>query len=94
MKGERHGLSAQPTEPIVYLQNDHRDGLLMNYKKKKLLFISKIGTKGSFSHKNSEISHIWKAYLTLELVKQDKYTNYNVSSILICQAKYYVHTCI
>jgi hypothetical protein len=41
---------------------------------------------------NSKISHIWKAYLTLEIVKQNKYPKDNGSSILLCQAKYCVHT--
>jgi hypothetical protein len=33
--------------------------------------------KWSKSGPNSDISHIWKAYLTLEIVKQDKYPKYS-----------------
>ena len=65
---------------------------------KNYIFISKRGL-------NSEILHIWKAYFTLEIVKQDKCPKYNGSSIfacsthycvwsLLCQAKYSVHTFI
>ena len=32
----------------------------------------------------TEIDHIWKAYLTLEMVKKDKCPKYNGSSILLC----------
>jgi len=37
-----------------------------------------------------EISHIWKTYLTLEIVKQDKCLKYNGSGILQCPTHHYV----
>ena len=43
----------------VFLQNDHKNVLLFYF------------VRGP----NSEISHIWKAYLTLEIVKEDKCPN-------------------
>jgi hypothetical protein len=36
---------------------------------------------------------IWKAYLTLETIKQDECQSYSGSSKLLCQTKYCVHTC-
>ena len=46
--------------------------------------------KGSRKGPNSEILHIWKAYLTLEIVKQDKCPKYLRSSILLCRTHYCV----
>ena len=51
--------------------------------KKNLLFYYK---KGSKRDQNSEISHVWMAYLELEIVKQDKCPKDNDSSILLCPA--------
>jgi hypothetical protein len=39
---------------------------------------------------NVQNLHIWKPYLTLELVKQDKSLKYNGSSILLCPTFYCV----
>ena len=39
---------------------------------------------------NSEIFHICKAYLTFEIVKQQKCPKYNKSSILLCTTHYCV----
>ena len=49
------------------------------------IFISKRGL-------NSEILHIWKAYFTLEIVKQDKCPKYNGSSIFACSTHYCVRS--
>jgi len=48
-----------------FLQNDHLYGLLMNHKKFAILF-----RKEPKWCINTEIAHIWKAYLTLEIVKK------------------------
>jgi len=48
-----------------FLQNDHLHRSLMDHKKKLVFYIE----KGSEGGPNSEIFHIWKAYLTLEIVK-------------------------
>jgi len=38
---------------------------------------------------NSKILHIWKVYyITLKIVKQDKWVKYSVSSILLLQVHY------
>ena len=57
--------------------------------KKNLLFYYK---KRSKRDQNSEISHVWMAYLELEIVKQDKGPKDNGSSILLCPAIYHVKT--
>ena len=36
------------------------------------------------------MSHIWKAYLTVEIVRQEKCPKYTGFSNLLCQAKYCV----
>jgi hypothetical protein len=41
--------------------------------------------KGSKRDPNSENSHIWRAYLTLEIVKQDKCPKYDLFYNLLCQ---------
>ena len=56
-----------------FWQNEYLYGSLMN-QKNVLLFYFKRGPN-------------WKAYLTLEIVKQNKYPKDNGSSILLCQAK-------
>ena len=65
----------------AFLQNDHLlYWLLMDHKKSfAILFL-----------KRSKISHIWKAYLTLELVKQDKCLEKNGFIIFLCPTCYYV----
>ena len=65
----------------AFLQNDHLlYWLLMDHKKSfAILFL-----------KRSKISHIWKAYLTLELVKQDKCLEKNGFIIFLCPICYYV----
>ena len=50
---------------VVFLQNDHLYGLLMDQQKCSY-FISKRGLKWE---KNSEILHIWKSYLIPEIVQ-------------------------
>ena len=86
-----------PTCPILmqFLQNDHLYGLLMDHKI-ILLFCFE---KGSNFRNFANLEGI---YLTIEIVKQDKCPKYNGSSILLYiivssnllyQSKYYVHTC-
>ena len=77
-----YGFRDKPNQ-CSFKQNDHIDGLLMD-QKKNLLFYYK---KRSKRDQNSEISHVWMAYLELEIVKQD-----NGSSILLCPAIYHVKT--
>ena len=55
-------------------QNDHLYVLLIIHR--KILIFS--FEKGSFSNPNSEILHIWKVYLTLQIVKQDKCPKHRV----------------
>ena len=55
-----------------FLQIDHLYGLLMDHEK-LCYFIAKTGSKCGL---HSEFSHIWKAYLTLEIVKQNKCPEY------------------
>ena len=49
------------------LSNDNLDGLLMNHQHILLFYFEKRSKRDS----NSEILHIWKAYLTLEIVKEE-----------------------
>jgi hypothetical protein len=81
----------------IFLQNDHYYGLLMDCKKNSILF-----WKGSKRGPNSKILHIWKAYLTFEIVNQNKFPKYNgppyycvqhiiVSSKIVCPPYYCVH---
>jgi hypothetical protein len=49
-----------------FFQNDHLWVILLFYFEKE-----------SKSGPNAEILHLWKAYLTLEIVKQDKCSKYN-----------------
>ena len=62
------------------LSNDNLYGLLMNHKNILLFYFE----KGSKRDSNSEISHIWKACLTLEIVKEDTFPKYSGSSISLC----------
>ena len=58
-------------------QIDHLYGLFIDQKIYFCYFILKMVP-------NSDILYIWKAYLTLEIVKQDKCPKYSGSSILLC----------
>ena len=82
-----YGFRDKPNQ-CSFKQNDHIDVLLMD-QKKNLLFYYK---KRSKRDQNSEISHVWMAYLELEIVKQDKCPKDNGSSILLCPAIYHVKT--
>ena len=59
---------------VFWGQNDHLYVLLIIHR--KILIFS--FEKGSFSNPNSEILHIWKVYLTLQIVKQDKCPKHRV----------------
>ena len=73
------------------LQSDHIFALLTYYQFFLLFYFE----KGSKRSQNSEILHIWKSYLTLEIVKQDKCPKYSCQLIkhILCQTKYCVHSC-
>jgi len=58
--------------------------------KSNLFFLFRKLQKISKSDPNFKILNIWKAYLTLEIVKQDKCPKYNRSSILLCATHYCV----
>jgi hypothetical protein len=66
------------------LSNDNLDGLLMNHQNILLFDFEKRSKRDS----NSEILHIWKAYLTLKIVKEETYPKYSGSSILLCSVQY------
>ena len=66
---------------MQFLQNDHLYGLLMDQKKILLFYFE----EGSKRDPHSKLLHIWKAYLTPKIVKQD-----NGSSILLCPTLYSV----
>jgi len=67
------------------LQSDHIFVLLTYYQFFLLFYFE----KGSKRSQNSEILHIWKSYLTLEIVKQDKCPKYSCQLIkhILCQTK-------
>jgi hypothetical protein len=68
-----------PFQCILFLQKNHLNWLLMHHTY-FLLYYSKNWSKRGL---NSEFSHIWRAHLTTEILKQDNCQKYNRFNILL-----------